>query len=64
MDVRMRHELSNILERSVAFETAQNVAVCRLVLCLMVQTRLAARKRLVAQRTPVGIPGPAIYLTK
>ena len=63
MDVRMRHELSNVLERSVAFETAQNVAACRLVLCKMPQTRLAARKRLVAQRTPVGIPGPAIYLT-
>ena len=64
VDVRMRHELSNVLERSVAFETAQNVVVCRLVLCMMLQTRLAARKRRVAQRTPVGIPGPAIYLTK
>ena len=63
--VRMRHELSNVIERSIAFETAQNVVACRLVqLCMMPQTRLAARKRLVAQRTPVGIPGPAIYLTK
>ena len=62
MDVRMRHELSNVLECSVAFETAQNVAACRLVLCMMLQTRMTARKRRVAQRTPVGIPGPAIYL--
>ena len=60
----MRHELSNVLECSVAFDTAQNVAACRLVLCMMLQTRLAAQKLLVAQRTPVGIPGPAIYLNK
>ena len=73
VDVRMRHELGNVLERCVAFETAQNVAACRLVLCLMPQTRMAARKRRVAQRAPVatsgitgaiGGAGSAIYLTK
>ena len=71
--VRMRHELSNVLERGVAFETAQNVAACRLVLCLMPQTCMAARKRHVAQRAlvdtsgitaAIGGAGSAIYLTK
>ena len=64
VDVRMRHELSNVLECSVAFETAQNVAACRPVMRMMLQTRLTARKRLVAQRTPVGIPVPVIYLNE
>ena len=60
----------NFHERGIAFETAHNVATCRLVLYLMAQTSLAVRKRLEAQRAPVDIPaaigaaGSAIYLTK
>ena len=73
VDVRMRHEISNVLESGVAFETAQNVAACRIVICLMMQARLAARKGLVTKRAPVvtsgvtgaiGGAGSATYLTK